>query len=268
MGRTVGLVVLAVLVVVGLGIGGYLGVSALVGDDGDADAGRDGSSRTTDAPTEDTTGTDPTEDATDDPTDGTTALEEPTEPSTEQCTGGDPTPTTTPPAGARNVSGGGLTMPVPRGYEPNVDYAMPFTWADDFTPVQKVIEIGDEQQYGWVSIYGVGGLARGNGFDDPAQAAEAVMQCMAASSDLYSSFTGRTDVSAGPVTVDGHEAHQVTAELRVDDPRLEATGDLAQVVVVDTGDPETLGLYITVVPLGDDALAREQARMVDRIRVR
>ena len=67
--------------------------------------------------------------------------------------------------------------------------------------MQKTIETADD--YSWVSIYGVGGLRRANGFDDPAQAAEVVMTCMAQSTELYQHFTGREDLSSGAITVDG-----------------------------------------------------------------
>ena len=132
--------------------------------------------------------------------------------------------------------------------------------------MQKVIEQND--QTGWVSIYGVGGLRRANGFDDVAQAAEVVMTCMASSPDLYADFTGRDDVSSGAIEVDGKDAYQVTADLHVDDPALDVEGDVAQVIVVDTGDAETFGLFITVVPIGDDDLIAQQAAFPARIQVR
>jgi len=146
-----------------------------------------------------------------------------------------------------------------------VRYATAFSWADDFIPVQKTIETADD--YSWVSIYGVGALRRANGYDDPAQAAEVVMTCMAQSVDLYKYFTGRETLSSGPITVDGHEAFQITANLRVDDPDISLEGDVAQVVVVDLGSADTFGLYVTVVPIGDDKLIRQQTGIVDQIGV-
>ncbi len=176
-----------------------------------------------------------------------------------------PTPSVEPRPDAETISGGALTIPVPRGYTADTTYAADFTWADDFTPLQKVIEEG--QNLGWVSIYGVGGLRKANGFDDPAQAAEVVMTCMSQSTNLYRSFTGREDLSSGELSVDGNEAYQITAELRVDDPDLSVEGDVAQVIVVDMGNPEMFGLYITVVPIGDEKLVRQQEAMVDQITV-
>jgi hypothetical protein len=39
------------------------------------------------------------------------------------------------------------------------------------------------------------------------------------------------------------------------------------VIVVDVGNPEMFGLYITVVPIGDEKLVRQQEAMVDQITV-
>lgn len=258
----IGLVVGAVLLLVGLSVAGFIGYRALADDDDDADA----TDRTSAA--DPTTGassgpTDPSTGPSTDTTTGTTPTD--TRPTDQQCLGGVPTPSVTPREDADRVSGGGLSIPVPDGYTADVAYATFFTFADDFTPLQKTIEQSDN--LGWVSIYGVGGLRKANGFEDPAQAAEAVVACMAGSSDLYNHFTGREDLSSGEITIDGHEAFQITSELRVDDPDLTVEGDVSQVIVVDTGDAETFGLYLTVVPIGDDELVAQQEAAVGRIRV-
>ena len=255
------------LLLVGLSVAGFVGYRALAGDD-DNDASEDTSSAIdtetggptgTTAPTDTTAPSDTTV-----PSESTTTPES-TQPTQQQCNGGLPTPSTDPPADATEVSGGGLTLPVPRGYAPEVRYATAFAWADDFIPLQKMIETGDA--YSWVSIYGVGALRKANGYDDPAQAAEVVLTCMAQSEDLYKYFTGREDLSSGAITVDGNAAYQITANLRVDDPEISLEGDVAQVVVVDSGNADTFGLYITVVPIGDAKLIRQQAGMVDEIDV-
>jgi len=266
-GRTILLVVAAVLVLILLSAGGFFGFRALAGDDDNSDTDASDSSSATEtgssAPTETTS---PTESS---PTDTTSPSETTTTGGTtttdQQCRGGVPTPSVTPRSDAKRISGGQLSIPVPRGYVADTNYSPAFTWADDFTPLEKVIEQGDNQ--GWVSVYGVGALRKANGFDDPAQAAEVVMTCMAASPELYSSFSGREDVSSGAITVDGTDAYQVTANLMVDDPAFTVEGDVAQVIVVDMGDPDVFGLYITVVPIGDQKLIDQQEAMVDRILV-
>ncbi|WP_183092881.1 DUF2510 domain-containing protein [Nocardioides stalactiti] len=239
-------------------------VFATTGDDTkDADdtSATDGTSP--EPPTPPTPPTSPTAPDTTAPTDTTTT--DGTETTAQQCLGGRPRPAVDPAADAQQISTSGLTIPVPDGYAPETAYAPAFTFANAFIPLQMAIEEGSE--YGWVSIYGIGGVEKANGFTDPAQAAEVVMTCMAASPELYRGFSGRTDLSSGPVTIDGTPGFQVTAELRVDDPNITLEGDVAQVVVVDTGDAETFGLYITVVPIGDDALIAQQAAFLDRITV-
>jgi len=260
----IGLVVGAVLLLVGLSVAGFLSYRALADDD-DNDAGGTDRTTATDPTPTDTTPTDPT------PTDPTATDPTATDtgstgstPTDQQCLGGVPTPSVTPREDANRVSGGGLSIPVPEGYTAEVAYATFFTFADNFTPLQKTIEQSDN--LGWVSIYGVGGLRKANGFDDPAEAAEAVVACMAGSPDLYNHFTGREDLSSGAITIDGREAFQITSELRVDDPDLTVEGDVSQVIVVDTGDAETFGLYITVVPIGDEELIAQQQAAVARIR--
>ena len=265
-GLTILLVVAAVLVLAGLSVGGFFGYRALAGDD-DSDTDASDASSATESGT--TAPTDPSTSAGTSPTDPTTPTETSTTDTTvtdQQCRGGVPTPSVDPAPDAQEVSGGALTIPVPRGYAADTSYASAFTFADDFVPLQKVIEQVDDDS-GWVSIYGVGGLRKANGFDDPAQAAEVVMTCMSQSPSLYNYFSGRTDLSSGEITVDGTAAYQITSELRVDDPDLTVEGDVAQVVVVDMADPDMFGLYITVVPIGDQKLIRQQEAAVDRITV-
>ena len=132
----------------------------------------------------------------------------------------------TPGPDATEISGGALSIPVPAGYSADTSYAAAFTFADQLTPLQKVIEQAGSG-YGWVSIYGVGGLRKAN----------------------------------------GNDAFQIISELRVDDPDLKVEGDVAEVIVVDMGNPDMFGLYITVVPIGDQKLIRQQEAMVGKITV-
>lgn len=256
-GTTVAIAVAAVVALVALSVGGFFGYRALTGDDDNStDSASDPATSATEqtGPTGSTGSTDTTS-----PSD--TAGSRPTD---QQCRGGLPSPAS-PPENAQQVRGGGLSIPVPDGYTADTSYSAAFTWADDFTPLQKVIEQG--KNTGWVSIYGVGGLRKANGYDDPAQAADVVMSCMASSADLYKDFTGRTDLGSGELTVDGKPGYLLTSELRVDDPDLDVEGDVAQVVVVDTGDAETFGLYISVVPIGAEEMIAEQTAFLDQIKV-
>lgn len=262
-GVTILLVVAAVLVLIGLSVGGFFGYRALADDD-DTGTAADDPSSATDGPTGATTSPAPT--GTTAPTDATSATGGTTT-TDQQCHGGLPTPTVVPRRNAARVSGGGLSMPIPDGYRPEPRIATAFTWADSFTPLYRVIEENADAQTSWYSIFGVGGLRRANGFDDPAQAAQVVMTCMIASPDQYSDVSGRQDLSSGEITVDGNDAYQLTTEIRVDNPDLSVEGDVAQVVVVDLGDPDMYGLYIAQVPIGDQDLIDLQESVVDQIRV-
>ncbi|HWJ11978.1 MAG TPA: hypothetical protein VNS46_21525 [Nocardioides sp.] len=77
------------------------------------------------------------------------------------------------------------------------------------------------------------------------------MQCLTASDQFYKGFTGRTDVQREEVTVDGKPGYRITAELRVSDPEVTYGGDQTTVIVVDTGDAASFGLFLGVVPLGE-----------------
>lgn len=256
-GKTVALVTLAVVLVLAIGVGAFFVVRSL-GED-DTSAGGDDSSESADP--------DATEDPTDDPSDSPTDEETDSgtvQPTNEQCEGGKPHPGRLP-ASSATLTGGGLTIPslVDEGYLPDADSATPFTWADDYQLSYKVIPDAGNS---WVANYGVGGMAKRNGIETTEQAAEIVLACMTAS-PLYEGFTDTTDLEVGPVTVDGHEAYSILTEVRVDNPDVTVEGDVAHVVVVDTGDPDSFGLYISVVPIGDQASIDQQAEVFEQIQV-
>lgn len=260
-GRTALIVVLVVLLVVALGVGGFFGVRALTDDDDGGSTADDPTSEVTDA-TDATDGTANPSDPTDTGSAPTTPATEDTStitPTSEQCNGGDPVGD--PPAGD-TLQGGGLSLPVPRGYDiDSLGQGTVFTFADDVQLALRQIEES------WIAIYGVGAVPRDAGFDSTAQAAEVITQCMTRSDDFYSGFSGREDLENGPITVDGHSAHSVLAEVRVDNPDVQAEGDVLQVVVVDTGSPDSYGLYISMAPIGDEDLIALQERTLAKIQV-
>lgn len=263
-GKIVALVTAGVVLLAALGAGAFFLVRSL-DDDGDDTASDDTSESV--EPTESETGAtedtpSPTE--TTEPTDDETSGGIDVGPTRAQCSGGAPDPGRLQ-ASASTLTGGGLTIPslADQGYTVDAAVSLAFTWADSYQVSYKAIETAGEA---WIANYGVGGLARANGFDSPQQAAEVVLQCMT-SSDMYEGFSGTTDVEVGPVTVDGHDAYSILTEVRVDNPEVQAEGDVTQVVVVDTGDPASYGLYISVVPIGDQAEINRQARVFDQIDV-
>ncbi|HWJ81820.1 MAG TPA: DUF2510 domain-containing protein [Nocardioides sp.] len=249
-GRTIAIVLLAVVLIAALGVGGFFGVRALTGDDGN-DTASGTSSDTGAAPTPPTEGSGS-------PSDGTTPT-----PSPEQCRGGDPDPGKLD-KNSPTLTGGGLTIPslVDAGYTVSRQVSAPFTFADAYQVSYLVVQ----EDGGWISNYGVGGLRKANGFDSTEDAARKILACMTGSS-LYDGFSSATDRESGPVTVDGHDAYSIVTEVRVDNPAVTVEGDLVQVVVVDTGDPDSYGLYISAVLLGDSAAEQQQADMFDQISV-
>lgn len=165
------------------------------------------------------------------------------------CPSGDPTARADHPNDGL-VHGGGLAYtPVP-GWQPYNFYGM--SWGYDVT--------GQMWEYnpGWISITAVGALRVGDGFTDVQQAAEAMMQCLASSS-YYENFKSRKDVWAKAVTVDGHKAYYIRSEIRIDPPKGDAQGDVADVVVVDTGNPESFGFFTSSATIGDT----ERQKLVD-----
>ncbi len=145
------------------------------------------------------------------------------------------------------------------------DQAGAFTFADGVVAPSKEIE--RTATSGWVAVYALGGLTRANGFDEPEQAARTVLGCMAASEVFYQNLVSTTELDSTAVTVDGAPAWAITAELRVDQPDLTVPGDVARIVVVDTGDPDSFGLFVSVVPIGDDAMVAEQDQYSSRLRL-
>ena len=267
-GRTVGLVLVAVALTLLLGIATFFVVGALVDDD-DPVARSAASTASTGPSPEPTPQPDdpaptpqaspqapPTTQPTDPGADG---------PSVLQCTGGLPEQGVTGERG-RFITGGGLRVPKPTDYETALDQGPAFTFADGVFAPSKIIEQGLTS--GWVATYALGSLSRGNGFESPRQAAEVVVQCMAGSASFYSDFTGSTELDSTETVVDGAPAWELTQEIRIDDPELSVEGDVAKVVVVDTGDPSSYGLFVSVVPIGDQAMIDAQDEAVGELEIR
>lgn len=244
-GKTIGIVIAAVLVLLLIGVGGFFGVRALTGDDdGDGDKKADDDTSETTEPTE--------------PTDDGSSTVAPTG---VQCTGGQPTPATNPGANPATISGGGLTIPVAKGYQVDTRLSKSHAFADKILVQYKLVEKS------WISEFAVGGLLKSNGFEDLAESAEIIMQCLTTSDQIYDGFTSRKDLKNEDITVDGKKAHRITAEIRVDNPDVQAEGDVTTVAVVDTGDPDQLGLFIGVGTIGDQVTIDLSEQMLQSAKV-
>ena len=258
-GKRAALIALAVLLIAGLAVGGFFGVRALTDDDDDAKAGDDTSESA--SPTDESESpTDETESPTESPTDETESPS-PTEPAGDACTGGLPG-VGGETSGSGEISGGDLTLPPVRGYDPlEPQIATTFAFADEVAAVGRQIE---EQ---WIALYAVGGLPKANGYTDLAASVDQVITCMTESPNFYRNFSGREDLERESIQVDGHDAYSVTTEIRVDDPDVQVEGDYARVVVVDTGDDEHFGLYVSVVPIGNQNLINQQDTVTGQLQV-
>lgn len=269
-GRGLVIALVAIVAVIALGVGTFFVVEALTDDDSSSSSGRE------------PTATDPTQDPSTDPSEPDPSDPEPSQPESSdpqptappsggatptalQCTGGLPTDGVTGLDG-RFLTGGGLRMPRVKGFSPEADQGPAFTFADGVVAPSKVIEQLDDGT-GWVAVYALGALNKANGFDSPQQAAETVLACMTASEDFYDAYVATQMDDSAATTVAGADAWELTANVLIDDPQLSVSGDVAKVVVVDTGDPDTYGLFVSVVPIGDDELIAQQDEQVGRLRL-
>ncbi|WP_022909629.1 DUF2510 domain-containing protein [Aestuariimicrobium kwangyangense] len=118
----------------------------------------------------------------------------------------------------------------------------------------------------WVSVNAVGALRVADGFEAPEPAARVMMSCFA-SSGYYRGFTGRTDVVSEAITIDGHQAYHLRSEIFVGDQGPDIKGDVVDVVVVDTGNPESVGVYVNSATIDDSATQAEVDRSMASIKV-
>ena len=103
-------------------------------------------------------------------------------------------------------------------------------------------------------------------FGTAKQTAVAMMQCIA-SSGYYRHLTGSTQVFSRRVSVDGMSGWAIRTEIRVDNPGLSVDGDIAEIVVVDTGTKGQLSFFGGFVPIGDQPRIRILDQTIDSLRV-
>lgn len=252
-GKTIAIIIAAVVALVLVGVGGFFGVRALSDDDGDKKADDNPSKSDETGQTESSGAT-----GSSGPTGPTSST---VRPSGIQCTGGNPAPTTEPGSSPSSISGGGLTIPVQSGFVVDTAFSEAFPFAESI--LVQYTEVSES----WVAEYAVGGLPRDNGFDDPAETAEIIMQCLTMNDSVYRGFESRTDLANEAVTVDGKPGHSITSEIRVKDPEVSVEGDVTTVIVVDTGDPSTYGVFISAAPIGDPGRIADAEAVAGSIKV-
>lgn len=171
----------------------------------------------------------------------------------------DATQTTTPPAQRNDgrVHGGKLSYPMlgaPWGPVKG-DNRVPFG-RDVAEQIVLVEPSYDGFSSDWVASVLVGELVAGDGFFSPQEGSQIVMKCVVG--EFYGdAVVQRDDKVSKAMTVDGHDAWLVESQLSFDIPGLKTKGELAIVVIVDTGE-ESASLYYASIPdtvpdLVDDA---------------
>lgn len=171
-------------------------------------------------------------------------------------------PDTDPGSGGKLVDGrmqsGGLSVPLIPGWAPasTVFYVQGLTDA-----IEQSLAI----TWTWKSDSAVAAASRDD-FPTPSQAARSLMQCLA-SSGYYQGLTGTKELLNGEVTIDGHRGHRIRTEIYVDSAGPNIAGDVADIIVVDTGDPARLGVYLSAVTIGDSTNQAKVDAVIADIRV-
>ena len=163
----------------------------------------------------------------------------------EACPIGGPT-IRQPHPGDGRLHGGGLSFKPHSDWADPGDYLQGLSWAYDVTGQSQRTEPR------WLAILAVGALRTADGFDNPHQSTEGVMQCIA-SSGYYDNVVSRKDIASRAVTVDGKPGWELRSEIRVDEPDLSVEGDVVDVIVIDAGANESLAMFVGAVPIGDRA---------------
>lgn len=161
------------------------------------------------------------------------------------CPDGDPRARASYPADGR-VHGGGLSFPRVDGWEDDLQ-SSGVSWAYDVSSQGYLVNPG------WAALLAVGEVRESDGFTAPKEAAQSIMQCVA-SSLWYRTFDSATDLKSEARTIDGHQAWWIRADIRVTDR--DVAGDTVDVIVIDTGRPGVLGLFIGAVAIDHADLLR------------
>lgn len=156
------------------------------------------------------------------------------------------------------LRGGGLVVDRIDGWR---DAEMYLQWVSDFNTQMDTVRPG------WVSNIGVGQLNAEDGFLDPQTAARQSMECFA-SSGYYLNFTERIDLANEATTISGYPAWWIRSEVHIESADMpEIDGDVVDIIVVDLGDPERMGIFVSSVTIGDDRRQRLVDAAIDSLAV-
>jgi len=183
-------------------------------------------------------------------------------PSTTQCDGA--SPSLGPNGVGTTISGGGITSPslTNRGYSASPRTAKAFGFAEQATAV------AEDVTGNWVSPLMVGAVPKADGFSSVESAARATMVCTANDRHLYKGAYSLKQISASATKVDGHSAFSLIEDIRVHEAGLTVPGDRVQIVVVDTGNPKSYGIWLMAVPIGNGSLEALQRTTSQQLHVK
>lgn len=261
-GRTIAIVAAAVGVVVLLAVAAFVGVRVLGDDSDDSSAGGPtGSTAPSELPSTQPIPSNPTLPGQPMPTAPGKPLGSLT-PSVTQCYGG--SPTTVSGRSGPTISAGGLTAPslLSHGYQLDARDGIAFSFLDELQMTSKTVAKN------WISPVVVGALPKADGFSGVEATARNVLACISENPSLYRGATALDDVSGHSTKVDGHAAYSLIQNIRIKDAGITVPGDTVQVVVVDTGNPRSYGVFVMAVPIGNQSLTALMKSTAEQLRVR
>lgn len=119
----------------------------------------------------------------------------------------------------------------------------------------------------WFAMSAVGAIQKSDFAGDPHRAAGLLMQCVSSSS-FYSSLVRVEPVWDKKVAVSGHDAWSVRVKIFCDvQGHPEIKGDVVDVIVVETGAPDMLGMYFGSATIDDPTTMNAMESSISSLRV-
>lgn len=155
------------------------------------------------------------------------------------------------------ITGGGLSFSRVPGWDDASNFSM--AWTYDMGAQTSTVYPG------WFSLVSVGALSVADGFEQPKRSTQMMMSCFASSS-YYLGFSGRKDLISQAVTISGKPGWRLRSEIYVDMPSLpQVKGDVVDVIVVDTGKPESLGVFVSSYTIDDNGRGAQVQGAIDSL---
>ena len=158
--------------------------------------------------------------------------------------------------------GGGLKIKEIEGWQRE---PVKMGWISDLSTQTDLVDSTAKTR--WISMIGIGALNVTDGFQDLERAADWVLKCYATPA-FFSGLTGYTSLHNEEHRVNEHRGWWLRSKVIVDVKELpDVKGDWVDVIVVDTGSPEYLGVLITSVKIGDEKRASQIAKALETLTV-